>query len=510
MAPPAGAPAQGAGQAHGVPRDHEGCDPPGGRQHPRPRHRPRRRPGNPPYPRPPLRLRDFSRALAQGGPRALRRTRAVRRDPTRRRARTRTPGVRVSQLLGPDRPARPGRSRRRLRIPGQARAPGRRAHRHRQRLRRLRQAQARREGGDPRRGIRPRPHRGPQAAERSGHRHEGGLQAVPPQPRRTVHHLDPAAGSGPQAPLHRPADHERRPVALRKRLHHLHANRLPVAVAAGAHRSPHPGIRSLRPGNRAGPAPPVQGQEQERAGGARGDPPLGRHLPHPGVALLDAPRQRLQALRPDLEAHRRLADGGCDGLDRVGHHRGRPHRPLHASVGLRRARRVLGQRHRHHLPRFHARLRGRARRGAQRAHRPDRVEASAAGRGPGAEPRRGRGQGARNHPGRPVHRGQPGQEARGARHRPPLDLRVDHLHDHGAWLRHAPRSVARSELDRLLGGAPARGLLRRPRRIRLHRRNGGRPRPHRRRQSGPGRLADQLLLRFRQAPRASPGHRQPR
>ena len=40
-----------------------------------------------------------------------------------------------------------------------------------------------------------------------------------------VHDVDAAAGGGPQAALHRPADHERGPAPVRERLHHLHAHR---------------------------------------------------------------------------------------------------------------------------------------------------------------------------------------------------------------------------------------------------------------------------------------------
>ncbi len=70
------------------------------RQHPRHRHRPRRRAGDPPHPRPPLRLRGLAGALAQGRPRPLRRPRAVRGDPTRRRPRARAPRLRLGVATG--------------------------------------------------------------------------------------------------------------------------------------------------------------------------------------------------------------------------------------------------------------------------------------------------------------------------------------------------------------------------------------------------------------------------
>ena len=53
---------------------------------------------------------------------------------------------------------------------------------------------------------------------------------------------------------------------------------------------------------------------------------------------------------------------------------------------------------------------------------------------------RGRARGARtlgpqHQPARALHRGEPGQDARGARHRPSLDVRVDHQHDPGTRIR---------------------------------------------------------------------------
>ncbi len=58
------------------------------------------------------------------------------------------------------------------------------------------------------------------------------------------------------------------------------------------------------------------------------------------------------------------------------------------------------------------------------------------------------------------------------------------------------------QLDRVQRRPAARGVLRRPRRVRLHRRYGGRPRPDRRRRGEPGRLAHRLLLRQRDQPAA--------
>ena len=78
----------------------------------------------------------------------------------------------------------------------------------------------------------------------------------------------------------------------------------------------------------------VRPQGQERPGGARGDPPGGRRVPHARRGRRRAVRRRVRALRPDLEAHGRLADGRRARHDRDGAaRRDRRRRP---------GRRVLG------------------------------------------------------------------------------------------------------------------------------------------------------------------------
>ena len=58
---------EGAGQADGFPRDHPGGgDPAGAGRDPRPRQGPRRRPGDPPDPGPPVRLRGLAGAVEEG------------------------------------------------------------------------------------------------------------------------------------------------------------------------------------------------------------------------------------------------------------------------------------------------------------------------------------------------------------------------------------------------------------------------------------------------------------
>src|SRR4029453_496096 len=85
---------------------------------------------------------------------------------------------------------------------------------------------------------------------------------------------------------------------------------------------------AIRPsGGRFPPAPaaPVRAEGEERAGGARGDSPFGRPLPHaPGRALGALPR-RARALRADLDADGRVPDEGCAGADGLAADRGRVH-----------------------------------------------------------------------------------------------------------------------------------------------------------------------------------------
>ena len=92
--------AEGAGAAHGVPRDHAAGD--RARAHRDARHRrlPRRRAGDAAHPRPPLRLRGLARPVAQDHAGAVGGARAVGRDAARRRARARADAVRRRRLLG--------------------------------------------------------------------------------------------------------------------------------------------------------------------------------------------------------------------------------------------------------------------------------------------------------------------------------------------------------------------------------------------------------------------------
>ena len=319
LAPRRGAAAEGAGEADGLPRDHEAGDRARARRDPRHRRPARRRAGDPPHPRPPLRLRGLSRPLAEGDEGPLRRPRPVGRDAARRRARARADRVPRRRVLGHRRHVRPRRVRRaahRRRRPAGRPGP---------RLRPQRDAPDRGRG-PARRGRRALARRGARGGRVRGPL--GRAQALHAPPGRAVHHLDAAAGGEPQAPLHGAAHDARRPAALRERLHHLHAHRLDLARRerdrGGALRGHDALRRRLDPG---GPAP-LQPEGEERAGGARGDPPGRRQLPRARRRAGRGRARRGGPVRPDLEAHGRLADGRRPRRDRLGQgRRDRDRRP---------------------------------------------------------------------------------------------------------------------------------------------------------------------------------------
>ncbi|CAM5575829.1 hypothetical protein STANM309S_01946 [Streptomyces tanashiensis] len=86
---------------------------------------------------------------------------------------------------------------------------------------------------------------------------------------------DAAAGGQPQARLRCEGHDADRAEAVRERLHHVHAYGLHDAERHRRHRGPCPGHAAVRGRLPARPAPHVRREGQERAGGARGDPPLG-------------------------------------------------------------------------------------------------------------------------------------------------------------------------------------------------------------------------------------------
>ena len=157
---------------------------------------------------------------------------------------------------------------------------------------------------------------------------------------------------------------------------------------------------------------------------------------------LDARRAR--ALRADLEAHRRLADGGRARADGLG--------------AARRDRRPTGEdaefgasRHGDHLPRLPRRLRGGPRRRARRATtRSAGCRSSTSGDARRARRRSSREGHATTPPARYTEATLV-QGARGARHRPPVDVRVDHRHDPRPRLRLQEGHGARADLPRVRG-----------------------------------------------------------
>ncbi|GIU86236.1 MAG: hypothetical protein KatS3mg009_0751 [Acidimicrobiia bacterium] len=104
-----------------------------------------------------------------------------------------------------------------------------------------------------------------------------------------------------------------------------------------------------------------------------------------------------------------------------------------------------------------------------------------------------------------LHRREPGEGARGARHRPALHLRGGHRDDPGAWLRVAQGQRPRARVDRVRGDQPARAPLRAPRRLQLHRHHGGGARRHRARRGRAREVARHLLQRQRAAGAAGAG-----
>ena len=180
VAPPRGAQAQGAGQADGVPRDHQRGDRRGHRQLARPRHEVGRGAGGSPHPRPPRRLRGVERRVPTHRPRHVGRSGAERRDPPRRRPRARPHGVPQRLATGISRARSPRDDHG---VPRDARHARRQAPRVGPRLRRRhRRARSRRRRRAPRRGRRGRARR--PARRPAVHRRVGRDAARVPNARR--------------------------------------------------------------------------------------------------------------------------------------------------------------------------------------------------------------------------------------------------------------------------------------------------------------------------------------
>ena len=128
----------------------------------------------------------------------------------------------------------------------------------------------------------------------------------------------------------------------------------------------------------------------------------------------------------------------------------------------------------HHVPRLPQGLRGVGRLGGGRRGGQRGTSAAAPDQGPGTHrdrPDRGRPQ---HQPAPPLHRGQPDQDAGGARHRQAVHLRVHDQHHPGTRLRVEEGLGAGPVMGRVLRGGPARTALRPAGGLRLHRGHGGR------------------------------------
>ena len=313
LAPAGGPQAEGSGQPDGLPRDHTGRDQPRARRDAPHRRAPRGRAGDAPHPRPPLWLRGLARPLEEDHAGPFGRSRPVGRDAPRGRARARADGLRARGVVGHQGDLRAGSVRGAALVA--RRPPDRDGPRHR-----AGREAPRRGAAATRRGHRARPRRA--AAGRPVPRPQRREQALLPATEPAVHDVHPAAGSEPQAPLHRPDDDAHRPAPLRERLHHLHADGLDDALRLRAQGSPGAGGRALWLGVRRRAAAPLRAQGEERAGGARGDQAGRRHLSHAAAGRWRALAGRAGAVRADLDPHDRVADGGREGRDGLRQDRG--------------------------------------------------------------------------------------------------------------------------------------------------------------------------------------------
>ena len=334
-----GAEAEGAGPAHGLPRDHEGGNPARARGDARDRPQPRRRAGDAAHSRPPLRLRGLAGALEEGDARPLGRAGAIGRHPTRRRARTgahalrRPPATGTSSAASTPAPSRRGSlpstaaGWRRAATSAPTGSPAKRSSSWTRSARGSSRAISR--GAHSQCGRwRKRPTRG-------GPWHRSALRRSSRRPSRKLRFTSQTT------------------MRLAQRLYengyitYMRTDSVALSETAVGRR-PRTGGRGLRRGDRPGAAAIVCARGGERPGGSRSDPPGGRHVSHTAGGA-GAGARRAGALRADLEADDRLADEG----------RGRPHGQDQArrDDGGGRGRRVPSRRHGDHVPRLPARLR---------------------------------------------------------------------------------------------------------------------------------------------------------
>ena len=462
MAPAGGAEAEGPGQAHGVPRDHQGRDPARPGEPPANSTRPRRRAGDPPHPRPPVRLRGVARAVAQGrsGLSAGRVQSAATRlvvDRERERSHSSPPLWDLAATFEPapsdcaftaGSPASTAPASPRVATSTTAAATG----------------------PTPWRSTRPRPR--PAAALH-----------VPASPSCVVVDSKPCTRR-PAAPfttstLQQEAARKlrfsaRQTMSVAQSLYenggitYMRTDSA-GAVAAGRRRGAQQAAE-LYGGDRS-PTALLRRQEQERAGGPRGHPSRGD--------MFRTPSQLEKVLRGndwklyDLIWKRTVASQMATPRDpRVG--RPRDH--------LRRVRPGnRGHGGRHHVESIASgtviMFRGFLT-AYEEGHDEERHDAGArrrqarpADRGPPAQGPPVEAEGHDTSARRATPR-RAGEDAGRTRHRASLHVRGDHLDDRRPRLRHTARHLARAELDRVQRGPAARGLLRRPRGVRLHGRDG--------------------------------------
>ena len=135
-------------------------------------------------------------------------------------------------------------------------------------------------------------------------------EALPPPPEAAVHDLDPPAGGRPQAALQRRRGRCRWRSASTRTATSPTCGPTSTTLSDDGARPP-PGRRSAScTAPSTCPTRPASTPEgQERPGGARGDPPRRRVVPHPERGRPRGRARRGRALRADLAAHGRLADG---------------------------------------------------------------------------------------------------------------------------------------------------------------------------------------------------------
>ena len=319
------------------------------------------------------------------------------------------------------------------------------------------------------------------ARGRRVHRQVDRGEAVFAQAVCALQDVDPAAGGEPQAPLQRADDDARRPAPLRSRAHHVHAHRLDDALEAALAAARRRLTELYGAESVPGFPSPLRDEERENAQEAHEAirPAGDRFRPQGARGELDRDELALYELVWMRTIASQMADAKGKTVSlRIG-----------AESSARRGRRIRRRRHRDHVPRLPRRLRRGARRGAGRG---DEARLPAVEEGQALALARPRGAGSRDDPAARLHRGDACAGARGARHRPPVHVRLDPLDDRRPGLRVQART-ALVRLPRLRRHAAARAALRHARRLPVHRAHGGRSRPDRRRQRGSGRLAHALL-----------------